>query len=90
MGPVVASAPVGLSWLWHDHADEGRSPTVQPLRVLGDGVKYSGIDRCVECGRPLEKGQWLVGLCRQCEQEGKDAQTAPRIWDSGSRGRSEE
>lgn len=42
MGPVVASIPVGLSWLWHDHADAGRSPTVQPVWLQGEGVKPPG------------------------------------------------
>jgi len=35
-------------------------------------VTYSGIDRCDSCGRLLEKGEWLAGLCKRCEQEGND------------------
>ncbi len=35
---------------------------------------YYGIDRCDRCARPLEHGQWLVGLCRACEQ----AREAPK------------
>ncbi len=77
MGSVVASIPVGLSWLWHDHADEGRNYTVQPMWLQGEGVTYSGIDRCDSCGRLLEDGQWLCGLCKRCEQERQDAQMAP-------------
>ncbi len=35
---------------------------------------YYGIDNCDNCGKPIEDGQWLVGLCRACEM----AQKAPR------------
>ncbi len=31
-------------------------------------MKYSGIDRCDSCGRVLEHGYWLSGLCRACEK----------------------
>ena len=54
---------------------------------------YSGIDKCDECGRPLEKGQWLVGLCRGCEKaaEGGRATREPvaasRISGTSSRGK---
>jgi len=30
-------------------------------------MTYHGIDRCDNCGWPLEEGQWLAGLCRRCE-----------------------
>ncbi len=46
----------------------GRATTVPP--VPGHlVVQYHGIDRCDRCGQPLEDGQWLVGLCRACEQK---------------------
>ncbi|MCZ6780060.1 MAG: hypothetical protein O7C73_00270 [Nitrospirae bacterium] len=32
---------------------------------------YYGIDRCDRCGKALEQGQWLVGLCRACEMAPK-------------------
>ncbi len=78
MGPVVASIPVALPWLWHDHADAGRSPTLQPVWVHGRGVKYRGINFCDNCGKPLEQGRWLAGLCKACEQERKDVNTTLR------------
>ena len=87
MGPVVASIPVALPWLWHDHADEGRSATVQPVWLQGGVVTYSGIDRCDQCGRPLEQGQWLVGLCKRCEQETSDTTRHQRSGTSSVQGR---
>ncbi len=90
MEPVVASIPVDLFWLWHDHADAGRSTTVQRVWLQGGVVKYFGIDRCDECGRPLEQGQGLVGLCKACEKAadgGRAAQepvAASRISDTSS------
>lgn len=30
-------------------------------------MTYHGIDRCDACANPLENGQWLIGLCRLCE-----------------------
>ncbi len=30
-------------------------------------MNYHGIDNCDKCAQPLEKGHWLVGLCRACE-----------------------
>ena len=35
-------------------------------------VQYHGIDRCDNCGQPLEDGQWLLGLCLVCEQGQKN------------------
>lgn len=32
-------------------------------------MAYHGIDKCDRCGKSLEEGQWLVGLCRTCEQK---------------------
>ncbi len=34
-------------------------------------MTYHGMDNCDDCGRPLEQRQWLVGLCRACEQAKK-------------------
>ena len=31
-------------------------------------VRYKGITFCDQCGKALEDGQWLVGLCRGCEE----------------------
>ena len=67
MGPVVASVPVGLSWLWHDHADEGRGPAVQSVWAQGGVMKYQGINFCDRCGGSLEDGRWLSGVCKKCE-----------------------
>ena len=30
-------------------------------------MTFYGIDHCDQCGKPLEAGQGLIGLCRQCE-----------------------
>ena len=27
------------------------------------------LENCDRCGRPLEKGQWIIGLCRRCEAQ---------------------
>ena len=32
---------------------------------------YRGIDHCDACGQLLEQMQWLVGLCRACEEAAK-------------------
>ncbi|MFQ5848050.1 MAG: hypothetical protein ACE5IQ_10345 [Candidatus Methylomirabilales bacterium] len=32
-------------------------------------MPYNGIDKCDQCGKPLEEGQWLIGLCRACERK---------------------
>jgi len=45
------------------------------------GVKYSGIDRCDECDKPLEDGQWLCGLCKRCERES----LGNRVWERPAR-----
>lgn len=46
-------------------------------------MTYRGIDRCDRCGKPLEHGQWLSGLCKRCEKAGeshlKTQQAAPRV-----------
>jgi len=34
-------------------------------------MTYHGMDNCDDCGRPLEQRQWLVGLCRACEEARK-------------------
>jgi len=34
-------------------------------------MTYHGIDRCDRCGQALEKGQWLLGLCKRCEAKEK-------------------
>jgi hypothetical protein len=44
-------------------------PTHVP-QAEGD-VHYHGIDHCDKCGNSLEHRQWLVGLCRKCEQQQK-------------------
>ncbi|MFB3145266.1 MAG: hypothetical protein ACE10F_11970 [Candidatus Methylomirabilales bacterium] len=31
-------------------------------------MSYHGIDKCDSCGRPLEPGQGLSGLCKACEE----------------------
>ncbi len=50
----------------HDPRD---CPPLQPVWPQGGGMKYSGIDRCDQCGKPLEDGMWLSGLCKACEKE---------------------
>ena len=40
---------------------------------------YHGIDRCDRCGKALEDGQWLVGLCRGCEAAKAPKQPVERI-----------
>lgn len=37
-------------------------------RAAGN-ANYYGIDYCDKCGKSLEDRQWLVGLCRACEQQ---------------------
>ncbi|MFQ5989007.1 MAG: hypothetical protein ACE5K9_03730 [Candidatus Methylomirabilales bacterium] len=41
------------------------------LPQAGGNVSYYGIDHCDKCAKPLENRQWLVGLCRKCEQQQK-------------------
>ena len=41
-------------------------------------MTYHGIDNCNHCGKPLEQGQWLVGLCRACEQAQEKAKRPKR------------
>lgn len=36
-------------------------------------MTYRGINFCDRCGRLLESGQWLCGLCHKCEEAAKDA-----------------
>ncbi len=36
-------------------------------------MTYHGIDRCDNCGQPLEDGRWLAGLCESCERAVKAA-----------------
>ena len=50
---------------------EGHAKCCAPMlqvRIQGGFVTYHGIDRCDRCGKPLEDGQWLVGLCQSCEE----------------------
>lgn len=42
-------------------------PRASP-RAAGN-MTYYGIDYCDKCGKSLEDRQWLVGLCRMCEQQ---------------------
>ena len=35
-------------------------------------MTYRGIDRCDACGRLLEQGQWLSGLCKRCEKAARE------------------
>ncbi len=36
-------------------------------------MTYRGINFCDRCGKRLEDGQWLCGLCKRCEAAAKDA-----------------
>lgn len=59
-----------------------RSCRVSPVFTSWRGerrteVAYHGIDRCDACGRPLEQGQWLMGLCRGCEEAAKGSKGFP-------------
>ncbi len=38
---------------------------------------YHGIDRCDNCGQPLEKRQSLCGLCKACEAAAKAPKGRP-------------
>ena len=31
-------------------------------------MRYFGIDRCDRCSQPLDKGEWLHGLCQGCRK----------------------
>ena len=53
--------------------DKKKQP--RSVRTPCRGMMYHGIDNCDRCGQPLEDGQWLVGLCRACEQ----AQKMPKM-----------
>ncbi len=57
-----------LSSLRTPVSDAGATAEVRGVRVQGGGMTYSGIDHCDSCGRLLEKGQELAGLCQRCEQ----------------------
>jgi len=37
---------------------------------------YRGIDKCDRCGRLLEKGRWLSGVCKACAQETSKTKTS--------------
>ena len=32
-------------------------------------MTYHGIDNCDRCGKSLEDGRWLSGLCKRCEKK---------------------
>ncbi len=34
--------------------------------------KYKGINFCDRCGEPLERLQWLSGLCKRCEKKANE------------------
>ena len=34
--------------------------------------KYKGINYCDRCGKLLEHGQWLCGLCKACEKKANE------------------
>ncbi len=57
-----------LSSLRTPVSDARATAEVRGVRVPGGIVTYSGIDHCDSCGRLLEKGQELAGLCQRCEQ----------------------
>ncbi len=54
-------------------SNEGHQSALFEVRAQGGDVKYSGIDRCDVCGRPLEEGRSLSGICAKCEAAAKDA-----------------
>ncbi len=59
--------------MWDGDGDEGHQPALFEVRVQRGNVTYHGIDRCDQCGRPLEPGQGLSGLCKRCEETAKIA-----------------
>lgn len=59
-----------------------RTPAEKPGPLpdhLPDGTELENCDRC---GRPLEKRQWVSGLCRRCEAESEEDVGGP-IWRLG-------
>ncbi len=40
-------------------------------------MTYRGIDRCDRCGKVLEKGRWLSGICAKCEEAEKPTKGRP-------------
>ncbi len=70
MGRMATTPSPDLSMLRDGDGKPKHRPEVPKVWTLGaDVTTFHGIDRCDQCGRPLENGQWLVGLCRRCESE---------------------
>ena len=46
----------------------GSNPPTPSASSSEDMMAYKGITFCDNCGKPLERGQWLSGLCRRCEE----------------------
>ncbi len=40
-------------------------------------MTYRGINFCDRCGKRLESGQWLSGLCKACEKAEKPTKGRP-------------
>ena len=68
MGKLGAASPLLVPAV-RNGGDEPRDcASLSSLRLSGRHVTYHAIDRCDRCGKPLEDGQWLVGLCQSCEE----------------------